>query len=116
MLLPQPGKIRSLIENQVPDRVMSMVDLVAYSEADPIVDSAELNVGLLMQSVEDIRKRTRRGANLLIASGTDNVPYLMHALAEGVPREMLGDRNIIVVVSQTHAPADLPVTRNRWTI
>ncbi|KKW38947.1 MAG: hypothetical protein UY85_C0018G0011 [Candidatus Peribacteria bacterium GW2011_GWB1_54_5] len=111
VLLPQPGKIRSLIENQVPDRVMSMVDLVAYSEADPIVDSAELNVGLLMQSVEDIRKRTRRGANLLIASGTDNVPYLMHALAEGVPREMLGDRNIIVVVSQTHAPADLPVTR-----
>lgn len=111
VLLPQPGKIRSLIENQVPDRVMSMVDLVAYSEAAPIVDSAELNVGLLMQSVEDIRERTRRGANLLITSGTDNVPYLMHALAEGVPREMLGDRNIIVVVSQTHAPADLPVTR-----
>ena len=111
VLLPQPGKIRSLIENQVPDRVMSMVDLVAYSEADPIVDSAELNVGLLMQSVEDIRKRTRRGANLLIASGTDNVVYLMHALAEGVPRGMLGERNIIVVVSQTHAPANLPVTR-----
>jgi len=111
VLLPEPGKVLRLIKEQVSGRVMDIVDLVAYSEAEPIIDSSELNVDLLMQSVEDIRERTRSGANLLIASGTDNVVYLMHALAEGVQPETLEERNIIVVVSQTHAPSAPERTR-----
>ena len=105
VLLPQPGKILSLIKHEVSGRVRDMVDIVEYSEADPIIDSAELDTNLLMESVEDIRERTKRNANILIASGTDNVVYLMQALAEGVDPDVLGENNIIVVVSQTHAPS-----------
>ena len=93
-----------MIEEVVPEKVMSKVNLRSYTEADPIVDSADFDVNTLIKTVQEVRTMTRRKSNILIVSGTDNVVYLMHALAEGVRPDHLGDNNIIVAVSQTHAP------------
>ena len=116
VLLPEPGKIHRMIEEAVPDSVMDKMKMRSYSEADPLVDSAECHASDLMKTVQEVRTITRRKSNILIASGTDNVVYLMHALAEGVRPEQLGDNNIIVVVSQTHAPnlADNADAENVW--
>ncbi|PIQ76201.1 hypothetical protein COU78_01430 [Candidatus Peregrinibacteria bacterium CG10_big_fil_rev_8_21_14_0_10_49_24] len=107
VLLPEPGKIRRIIEGEVPASVMDRVQFDSkknYSESSPVIDSADLNVAILMQNIADVREMTKQQTNILLVCGTDNAAYLMQALAEGVNPEWLGDNNIIVVVSQKHAP------------
>ena len=107
VLLPESGKIRRLIENEVPDTVMDRVDFSPdgdYTESSPVIDSSDLNVQILMETLDHTRKMTKQKANILLVSGTDNAAHLMQALAEGVNPDTLGDNNIIVVVSQKHAP------------
>jgi L-asparaginase/Glu-tRNA(Gln) amidotransferase subunit D len=107
VLLPESGKIRRIIENEVSDSVKGRVHFRShrdYSESDPVIDSSDLNVQILMETVDHVREMTKEKANIILVSGTDNAAYLMQALAEGVNPKTLGDNNIIVVVSQTHAP------------
>lgn len=107
VLLPESGKIRRMIASEVPKDVMDRVDFdpqINYSESSPVIDSADLDVALLMETIKHVRSMTRDKSNILLVSGTDNAAYLMQALAEGVDPERLGDNNIIVVVSQRHAP------------
>jgi hypothetical protein len=47
-------------------------------------------------------------SHLVLPAGTDSAAFLMHALAEGIPAELLGDRSLIVVASQHHASPNRP--------
>jgi len=101
---PEPGRIKQLIDFGVAAGTKQKCGHIEYEEAQPIVDSAEYTTRHLMQIVKDVRERlARHSMNMLLTCGTDSAAAVMHVLAEGIPSELLGDRRIIVAVSQEHA-------------
>lgn len=116
-VVPEKGKIKRLFHQHVDKRTLSRAANIKYSEARLIKDSARYKVKDLMDIVADTRKKLEEGDNsLLLPAGTDSAAALIHAIAEGVPQDLLGDRSIVVAVSNDHTSVDNPPTNRHPAI
>lgn len=82
---------------------------IDYSEERELYDSSQLNTDRLEMDVARIRQLlmsdTTGLRNVLFFTGTDSAAYQMHAVAEGISKEMLGNRTILGICFQDPFPA-----------
>jgi L-asparaginase/Glu-tRNA(Gln) amidotransferase subunit D len=103
---PKRGKIKELLDYEVPQKEKDRYPEIIVEEADVFLDSGDFEVDTIERMVQDIREnlRTRMG-NFIICMGTDAAAYAGQAIADGISRDHLGsDRNIIIAVAQQSSP------------
>ncbi len=107
-VLPVAGKAEAMMED-VDMHVWQRIARLRVTEAKKLLDSADYDPSNLMRIVREVRTILADDAShLVLAAGTDSGAFLMHALAEGIPAELLGDRSLLVAVSQHHASPNRP--------
>ncbi len=108
-ILPVAGKAEAMMEDVDPE-VWRRIARLRVTEAKKLLDSADYDPANLMRIVREVRAiLTEDPSHLVLPVGTDSAAFLMHALAEGIPAELLGDdRSLIVVASQHHASPNRP--------
>lgn len=112
IIRPQRGKIDQMLRTDIPQNTKDLFANISCSEANELVDSADYDVKHLMRIVREVRALLATDlGHLILPSGTDTAAFLLHALADGIPSSLLGERNILVVVSQKHA--SIPGSPNR---
>jgi|GEM_PF-2520553 hypothetical protein len=102
---PERGKIEALMRDHVDSKTLERFPTtINYKEDDVLKDSAEYTVTDLMRIVRNVRADLRKSKNRsqILTAGTDNAAPLVQAIAEGVPKDLLGDRSIIIAVSNDH--------------
>lgn len=118
--IPKKGRVEKLIRYECADASRAYFDAMHYSEAQSIIDSAQAKlIKNIYSTVQDVREMIaydlKFGESLLLPVGTDNAPYYMHALAEGLTEEMLHERNVFGICTQNPAP-NRPKGSRRRTI
>lgn len=112
---PVSGKIRELIEQEVDPTLLARFDSVEYEEdpdlrVDPkLTDSSQYTAKKLTNIGRTVRRLCEESdADLLLPMGSDNMPPVMQTIADSVPPELMHDRIILGVASQTHAQPNRP--------
>ncbi len=114
---PQRGRIRDLIQQHVDKDTVNLFDGLNFQEARTLKDSAEYRVADLMRIVKTVRELlAEHKSNILITAGTDSSASLTHALAEGVPPQLLQTNSLIVAVSNEHVSEKNPATNKHPAI
>ncbi|TSC58150.1 MAG: hypothetical protein Greene041662_800 [Candidatus Peregrinibacteria bacterium Greene0416_62] len=103
---PIRGRIKEIVDRGVPQATLDKYQTIGVTESELFGDSNQLRANPdLMQMVHETRTHLQElGRNMIIVMGTDQAAAAAHVFAEGISPEELGDRSIIVVVSQTHIP------------
>ncbi|MEK7563141.1 MAG: hypothetical protein AAB544_01985 [Patescibacteria group bacterium] len=103
---PISGRLQQIVEVGTPDYLRERYKDIVVRDSKLFGDSSQLRADPdLMQMVSEVRQILERTCGkIFVVMGTDQAAAGAHVLAEGISSEELGDRSIIILVSQTNIP------------
>lgn len=103
---PIRGRLQEIVERGMPPYLAKRFEKISVRDAELFGDSNQFRADPdLTQMVQEVRSliQNSRG-NIHAVMGTDQAAASAHALAEGISREELGKRAIIIEVAQENIP------------